>query len=290
MDKILEFLLKPVINDGATWLGKMFSGLASISLYIEREMSVIFEADSILPGGTGVKNAVNIMTTALSSLQNLCLAMAVSMIVLKFLKKGFETYVLWTDGDPDADPLLLTTNFFKALAMAMSFPVLYGYLADITRDFSDKVKAMCTVDSVYDWATVMGTGLFIMIGTLIALILLIALYLQFIKRGVEMYVLRLAIPIGCIGLLDSDQAMYKAMMQKLYQCAATIVVQVGLAQLALSVVFAGHAMIGIAIVTAALSTPRFLQEFMVPSGGGLNTNTIYHASRMLQMAKGVLRK
>jgi hypothetical protein len=32
---------------------------------------------------------------------------------LKFLKKGFETYVLWTEGDADADPLLLLTNFLK---------------------------------------------------------------------------------------------------------------------------------------------------------------------------------
>jgi hypothetical protein len=105
-----------------------------------------------------------------------------------------------------------------------------------------------------------------------------------------MFVLRLAYPIGCVGLIDSDKAMYKAMTQKLYQCCATIVVQVGLSQLALSVIIAGHPIIGIFIVSAALSTPKFLQEFMVPSGSGVNAGTIYQVSRMYQMAKGVLTK
>ena len=293
LDKLLELLCAPVINDSAAWLGRMFNDLALLSLYIENSISVIFESDTVSamsPNADLVNKAANIMSTAMSTLQKVCLGMAVSMIILKFFKKGFETYVLWTDGDPDADPLLLTTNFFKALAMAMSFPVLYGYLADITQAFSDKVKNACTVDSVFDVVTVMGSGLFYIIGLLVALILLLVLYLQFVKRGVEMFVLRLAIPIGCVGLLDSDHAMYKAMMQKLYQCAATIVVQVGLAQLALSVILAGHAIIGIAVVTAALSTPKFLQEFMVPSSSGINSATIYQVSRMFQMAKGVVKK
>lgn len=293
MEKLLELLFAPAINDSAAWLGKMFNGLALHSLYIENSMPVIFESDtisSIITNAEMANKAVNIMSTAMVALQKVCLLIAVSLIVLKFLKKGFETYVLWMDGDPDADPLLLTTSFFKALAMAMSFPVLYGYLADITQAFSDKVKAACTVDIVYPSIILMGNGLFYLIGLLVAMILLVVLYLQFIKRGVEMFVLRLAIPIGCVGLLDSDHAMYKAMMQKLYQCAATIVVQVGLAQLSLSVILAGHGIIGIAIVTAAISTPKFLQEFMIPSSSGLNSANVYQVSRLVQMAKGVLRK
>nr|WP_242836692.1 conjugal transfer protein TrbL family protein [Clostridium sp. BNL1100] len=39
--------------------------------------------------------------------------MAVAMIILKFLKKGFEAYVLWTEGDADADPLLYGLQPFE---------------------------------------------------------------------------------------------------------------------------------------------------------------------------------
>lgn len=294
LDKILELLFTPIINDGAAWLGKMFKGLAMITLYLENSIQEMIDSDTLyLSNHDTVPQVANVLQIAMSKLQLLCLGMAVYMIIFKFLKKGFETYVLWTDGDPDADPLLLTTNFFKALSMAMAFPVLYGYLADITQWGSNKVREVCGISSSYqllDPGSIVKTGLFNILTLFVAIIMLILLLLQFGKRGVEMFVLRLAYPIGCIGLLDSDKAMYKAMCQKLFQCCATIVVQVGLSQLALSVIIAGHPIISIFIISAALSTPKFLQEFMVQSGGGINANTVYHVSRMYQMARGLMKK
>lgn len=280
MDKLLELLCTPVINDGAAWLGQMFSGLTQITLNVEYTL-------------WGTSNGNDVMATALSQIQKLCLAMAIAMITLKFLKKGFETYVLWTDGDADADPLLLATNYFRALATAMAFPVLYGYLSNITDTFTEKVRVALGVSSSYDLLdpnSLINTGLFNIIGGLIAIVMLIVLFVQFVKRGVEMFTLRMAFPIGCIGLIDSDKGMYKAMCQTLFQCCATIAVQVGLSQLALSVIIAGHPIVGIAVILAALGTPKFLQQFMVPGGGGVNGGTVYQTSRMIQMARGMLTK
>lgn len=280
MDKILELLFSPIINDGAELLGRVFTNLAQITLHVEYTL-----------WGTNYNN--NVMATALSRAQKLCLEMAVAMIILKFLKKGFETYVLWTDGDADADPILLATSFFKALATAMAFPVLYGFLSDITQNFAEAIRSAFGVSSKWDWydpSSLISTGLFNLIGILVAIILLIVLYMQFIKRGVEMFVLRLAFPIGCVGLMDSDKAMYKSMCQKLFQCAATIVVQVGLSQLALSLIIAKFIWVGIAVIVAALGTPKFLQEFMVPSTGGVNSGTVYQVSRLVQMTRGVLKR
>ncbi|ACL77436.1 conjugal transfer protein TrbL family protein [Ruminiclostridium cellulolyticum] len=295
MDKILEFLFKPVVSHGAIWIGSMFSGLEEISLRIENSIPVILEKDSLSESvayGT-ITDAANVLSTAMSKIQVLCLTMAVAMIILKFLKKGFEAYVLWTEGDADTDPLLLATSFFKALAIAMAFPVLYGYLCDITSSFSTAIRNACGVTSEFSYGnvgTLMLSGIFDLIGFLVAIIMLIILYVQFIKLGVEMFVLRMAFPIGCVGLLDSDRAMYKAMTQVMFQCCATVVVQVGLSQLALSVVFTGHPIIGTAIILAALSTPKFLQSFMVPSGGGFNAGSVYQTARVFQMAKGVVTR
>lgn len=292
MDKILELLFTPIINDSAAWLGKMFSGLAEITLHIENSLTVILDNDTVAKANSvkTVKEFANVLATGLSQIQNLCQGMAVAMIMLKFIKKGFETYVLWTDGDADADPLLLTTSFFKAMATAMAFPVLYGYLCNITTTFTEDVREALGVSSQFSIVSIVGAGLFNTIGLLVAVIMFMILYLQFLKRGVEMFVLRMAFPIGCVGLLDSDRAMFKAMSQKLFQCCATIVVQIGLSQLALSVILAGHPIIGIAVISAAMGTPKFLQEFMVPSTGGVNAGTIYQASRLYQMAKGVIKK
>ncbi len=292
MDKIFEFLFKPIVSHGAIWIGSMFSGLAEITLRIENAIPVILEKDSLSESvayGT-ITEAASVLSTAMSQIQVLCLSMAVAMIILKFLKKGFEAYVLWTEGDADTDPLLLATSFFKALTIAMAFPVLYGYLCDITSSFSDAIRVACGVTAEFSYGNVgalLGSGLFDLIGIIVAVIMLIILYVQFIKRGVEMFILRMAFPLGCVGLLDSDRAMYKAMTQVMFQCCATTVVQVGLSQLALSVVFTGHPIIGTAIILAALSTPKFLQSFMVPSGGGFNAGTVYQTAKVFQMVKGI---
>ncbi len=59
--------------------------------------------------------------------------------MLKFLKKGFEQYILWTEGDVDADPILMLTGFFKSLAIAVSFPTLYSWLCNIIEDLTDEL-------------------------------------------------------------------------------------------------------------------------------------------------------
>jgi hypothetical protein len=47
----------------------------------------------------------------------------------------------------------------------------------------------------------------------------------------------------------------------------------------------------VAIAAAALKTPKFLSEFMLAhSGGGSISNTIYHTTRLFQMAKNVVTK
>jgi len=57
------------------------------------------------------------------------------------------------------------------------------------------------------------------------------------------------------------------------------------------VMILGNLFYAIAVVFVAIRTPKFIQEFMIQSGGGGSiTNTIYHTSRLYQMAKGALAK
>ena len=50
------------------------------------------------------------------TLSDILLGFGVSLVILKFLKKGFECYVLWTDGDPDNEPIALVIRFVQAVA------------------------------------------------------------------------------------------------------------------------------------------------------------------------------
>lgn len=75
----------------------------------------------------------------ISELFDILFTFGVSLIILKFIKKGFDTYILWIDGDADTDPILYLTYFVKALVVAISFPTLYGWMATIVQDLTDKL-------------------------------------------------------------------------------------------------------------------------------------------------------
>ena len=85
-------------------------------------VSVAFYAESYMTSGilTGT-------TLDFTALFDLFFNLGIALIVLKFLKKGFDVYVLVeTDGDPDLDPLTYVVSFLRALVVTISFPILYG--------------------------------------------------------------------------------------------------------------------------------------------------------------------
>ena len=123
MAYIIVILIVAILNGCLPFIDQMIDGILPLSLYAEKYMSMV----------SGVQ--------MFGKLYNIIFGFGVSLIVLKFLKKGFEAYVLWTDGDADEEPVALLTNFFKAMAVAVSFPTLYGWLADIITDMTTQLMA-----------------------------------------------------------------------------------------------------------------------------------------------------
>ncbi len=75
-----------------------------------------------------------------------------------------------------------------------------------------------------------------------------------------------------------------------FQSTLTVLVQVVLAKLGLSLMFSGHLFWGgIAAEYFAVKTPSFLQEFLIFSGGGGMVNNIYSSARLVQMFKNVVK-
>ena len=216
------------------------------------------------------------------------LGVGVSLIILKFLKKGFECYVMWTDGDPDSEPVYLVTRFIQAVAVAVCFPILYGWMADITTSLTDKLLAAIGVSTNYDWMAWVN-GLSAIFG-LVFVISYFMLYFQFLMRGMEIMILRIGLPIACVGLLDNDKGVFKSYMMKFFQSAVSVVVQIALCKLGVGMMMNLHMFWGIACIVLAIMTPRFLSEFMIPTGGGNGVvNNVYHSVRLVGMAKNLMK-
>lgn len=230
---------------------------------------------------------------------NMFASIGITLIVVKFLKKGFDMYILWTDGDADADPLQLVINFVRAMVVALTFTFLYTWFAEIVLDIiNDTLTAIGLFENIdssqfNNWFTSINSAgqlvLSTIIGYVIFFIMYVILYIKLIAIGFEMLILRIGAPLACIGLMDADKGVFKTYIQKFFQVSITIMVQVTMMKLALSLLIAGHNIWGLAGVYFAITTPKFIREFLIFTSGGGITNNLYSSARLVQMAKSVIR-
>jgi len=260
-----------------------------VDMLLESIVSMAFYAEKHMTSSSTVINFAEIYTVIFS--------FGVALIVLKFLKRGFDIYIGWDAGDPDSDPLGLVVNFLRALIVAIGAPVLYNWLVNVAEDMIDKVlnvsNMIITLTNPADfiWNTVSSLGLSMAVFSLILIIMYVLLYFQFITRGIEMLVLRIGMPIACVGLVDSDKGIFAPYMKKFYMNAATVLVQIVLVKLSLMILAVSNNIIyAVAVAMVANRAPKFLNEFLLMQGGGGHiTNTIYHVTRLFQMAKNAIK-
>lgn len=270
MDKLIVNLINKFIEGFLDQQGNSLFNLSNIVLFPEKEMSTM--------GFGGFEDIMKIF-----------LNFGISLIVLKFLKKGFETYALGTDGDPDMEPIQLLTNFIRAMALALCFPILYSFFANIISDLTSKAISAIGLENVVkiDFNFILQLGkevLFSVIFILVYFIVYIALFVKFIVLGWQIMILRIGVPLACVGLMDANQGVFRTYIQKFVQVGFTVLLQIILAKFSLALVLSSHLIWGFAALIMAIKTPRFLQEFLVlPEGNA--SSTIYASTRLAQMVK-----
>ena len=217
MEVILVLLIVAVLNGAIVYIDEMLQELVPMTLYADQYMLAA-------NGGSMVDVLFDIM-----------LGFGISLIILKFLKKGFECYVMWTDGDPDSEPVGLVVRFMQAMVVAVCFPVMYGWMGEIAEDLIDQLMTAIGASTEYDWQTwvngISTLGLTTAIFGLIFIICYFMLYFQFLMRGLEIMILRIGMPMACVGLLDNDKGVFKTYINKFFQSTLAVVIQICLCKL-----------------------------------------------------------
>jgi len=277
LEIILVILIVALLNGCLIFIDGMLNGIVPIALYAERYMAL----------STGVD--------IVSKLTDVMFTFGVSVIVLKFLKKGFETYILWTEGDADEEPFSLLMNFIKAMVVAISFPTVYGWLGTIVENLTtDMINAIgqATQMSFADWTLAIGSaGLVTAIFGLIFVVCFFMLYFQFLMRGLELMILRIGVPLACVGLLDNDKGIFKAYSTKFFQSTLAVVVQICLSKLGVGLMLNMNVFWGVACMILAIKTPKFLNEFILSTGSGSSgmVNNIYQSVRLVGLLKNTVK-
>lgn len=278
MESILTGLITSIIGGADNVINSAFNGLIDMCFNSENYLTTNFGSSVI----------------SFSSLKALILSLSISLIVLKFLKKGFDMYVMWTDGESDTPPLTYIVYFIRAIVVAVSFSVLYDWVIQVATSFGNSIlNAMNFTDNVSlttAIANIATTGLFTAIVALIAMILLFVLYIQFLVRSLEMFVLKLGFPLACVGLVNPDGGVFKSYSEKLFKSVLTVLVQIILCKIAIILILNVKMLFGIAAIIMAIKTPKFIQEFMLGGGTGGISNVIVTTSKTMELSSQIKRK
>jgi len=281
---ILLNLINSIIQGSGEIINSLLIGLTEKIFYCEQAFSQVLGSSSLMD---------------FTRVYKLFFDFAISLIILKFVKKGFDIYIGWYEGDKDNEPANLAVNFIRAIITALSFNWLYGILVNIVTDFMDNSLLMLlTLDesqSLLDAVLIhISHSLFWGISALIIIICYCVLWVKFHVLGIEMFILRLGFPIACTGLIDSDKGMFAPYLKKLLIICATAVIQIFLLRLSIILIGSGHLIWGMAFCFAALKAPKSLNEFMFAYGNGniLGTaiNTGYQVSQVKRMITAVKPK
>lgn len=278
MEKLLTDLITSLIGGVDNVINEAFNSL----------MDLCFNAEYTLTHNFGIE------MLSFDNLKTVIFSMALSLIILKFLKKGFDIYILWTEGESDTPPLTFIIYFIRAIVTLICFSLLYDWLVQVAKDFGNQMLEAMNFTQQLPLTTTIATfasyGLFSALLAIIALILLFVLYIQFIIRGFEIFILKLGFPLACVGLVQADGGVFRSYSEKLFKSVLTVLVQIVMCKVALALVLSVQFLYAIAAIIMAIKTPRFLQDFMLGgSTGGIN-NVIVTASKTLELSTQVKRK
>src|SRR5690606_11848239 len=100
----------------------------------------------------------------------------------------------------------------RAMAVAICFPTIYTWLGAMIEELTDQLLLVIGQSTDYNWQfwmnSISSMGLVTAIFGLIFVVCFFILYFQFLMRGLEMFILRVGIPLACVGLLDNDRGVF----------------------------------------------------------------------------------
>ena len=112
-----------------------------------------------------------------------------------------------------------------------------------------------------------------------------------------MMVMQIGVPLACVGLLDNDKGVFRAYINQFVKAFVTTIVQIMLCKIGLSlmlnatIISASNIFWGIACMIAAISMPKILREFLVPTTGeGRIGTTVSQTVHIASMAKNIIAK
>lgn len=223
-------------------------------------------------------------------------SVSLGLLLLLYLKKGFEIYILGIEGDADVDPIVHLINVVRVIAVIVGFNTIFdlsieimGKLMSVLFTKNDGKFNALDIAFALKLSTILFSILYI-----IVVILIIKIIIQLIKRSIELFILRIGVPIAALGFLNSDKGIWSIYVRKFAQEMITVVLQIFLFILGTEI-FATQKeifpmLIGISILSASLKLPQFLSEIIVMPSQGNAFGKIHSSLMIFNSVKSLIAK
>ena len=263
MADMLVELIQSFIGGAESTLNSLFNSMLNLVFFIERELTYIPEGQ-----------VLNVARVDFNSIYKIVVDYATYLLVIVFIVKAVKIYFMMRDGDNEQNPIHLVIGMLKAVIIMICFKEIYSIGVGIVSSFLNSILNVINIDSM-NLAEALSNniqgGIFTAVACLVLLICWLLLICQFIMKGIELLVMRIAIPFATIGLLNNDDGVFPDYIRSFLMTAFTLVIQLSLLNISIVTLMTNKLVYGIGIAVVAVNTPMIMGRYMVkPSGNPIN--------------------
>ena len=260
---MLVELIQNFISGSESTLNSVFNSMLNLVFFIERELMYIPEGMILL------KSRIDFNT-----IYQVVFNFATYLLIIVFITKAIKTYFLMREGDNEQNPIQLVIGMLKAVIIMICFREIYTIGVGIVEEFLNAILTIINIENTNLAQALTNNiqgGIFTAVACLVLLICWLLLICQFIMKGIELLVMRIAIPFASIGLLNSDGGVFPDYLRSFLMTAFTVVIQLALLNISIATLLTNKLIYGIAIAVVAVNTPMILGKYMVkPSGNPIH--------------------
>jgi len=203
--------------------------------------------------------------------------LAFAILVLKVMNEAFQTYILYQNGDPDADPSGLLIRTAQAVAVIATLPDIVIFIFQFGNKIVLDVANLGTgqLDATTFAAMITGLipvgGLPIIILGIIILIMFLIVAIQSLIRGGELALMAVLGPIMALNLTANNRSMWTAWFKQLVIICTAQAIQLFMLKGAFALVTTGvltntGLLSVLGWLWVAIKSPKFIQQFAYSTG------------------------
>lgn len=204
-------------------------------------------------------------------------ALAFTLLVLKTMNEAFQTYILYENGDPDADPGGLLVRTAQAAAIIAFMPELVKYVFEFGAKVSSDVAGLSVGKAgIADWTFIIGAiiqsgGMVIVIMMIIFVVMLLIVAFQATIRGAELARISILGPIMALNITSNNKSMWSSWFRQLVIICTAQAIQIFMVRGAMSLmtneaVTGGGVVLILGWLWVAIKTPKYLEQFAYSTG------------------------